>query len=136
MNSKNPPINDVSAESTLKGDIQAPQNGAQSLPQEDALQIPDNQGLVDPSDKMKRIEREGEINKVTPQPENTVGPDTTGVGQPVAQAVNQGQSLPQAALPVEKKFEGRSDQFYDPNAAETAEAAKARAARGGQKTDL
>lgn len=137
MNSKNPPINDVTADETQKGEPrQAPQEGPQSLPQEENLQIPDNDGLVDPDDKMKRIEREGEINKVTPEPENNIGPDTTGVGQPSLQPVNQGQSLPQSAVPVEKKFEGKSDQFYDPNASETAVANKDRAARGGQKADF
>ena len=129
MNSKQPPINDVQND-TLR---QAPQEQPQSLPQEDDLQVPDNQGLVDPDDKLKRIEREGEINKVTPEPENNIGPDTTGVGQPSLQPVSQGQPLPQSAVPVEKKFEGKAEQFYDPNATEFAIANKDRAERGGQK---
>jgi hypothetical protein len=115
MNSKNPP---------------------QSLPQEDALEVESTTGLPDPDDKMKRIEREGEINKVAPEPQTNTGPDTTGVGQPSAQAVNQGQSLPAAAVPVEKKFEGTAGTFYDPNAAEVAVVNKDRATRGGQKTDF
>lgn len=138
MNSKNPPINDVvnqQDEAAEQGvPRQAPAEGPQSLPQENDLQVPDNEGLVDPDDKMKRIEREGEINKVTPEPENNIGPDTTGVGQPSLQPVNQGQSLPQSVVPVEKKFEGKSDQFYDPNEAEQAIRSKERAQNGGQKT--
>jgi len=137
MDSKNPPINDVTADKTQKGELrQAPKDGPQSLPQEEVLGVPDNEGLIDPDDKMKRIEREGEVNKVTPEPQNHIGPDTTGVGQPVAQPVNQGQSLPQSSIPVEKKFEGRADQFYDPNASETASANKERAERGAKKTDI
>lgn len=110
-------------------------NPPQSLPQDDDLKAPD-QGLPNPDDHMKRIEREGELNKVPTTPETITGPDTTGVGQPTVQAVNQGQSLPAAALPVENKFEGKSNQFYDPNATEAAIQQKDRATRGGQKTDF
>jgi hypothetical protein len=112
-----------------------PQLGAngepQSLPVDD--RIPPG-GLKDPDEKMKRIEREGEINKVAPEPETHTGVSTTGVGQPAAQAVHQGQSLPQAALPVEKKFEGKAEQFYDPMDAERAVHRKDSSARGATKT--
>lgn len=98
----------------------------QSLPQDDKLAS---------TDSMERMERESEVNKVNPKPETHVGPDTVGVGQPPLQAVNQGQSLPQSALTVEKKFEGKSEQFYDPYKAERALQKKDRTNAGGTKTD-
>lgn len=151
MNSKNPPAN-LPNEENQKGGLQstatdvqpqspdsmpnmAPKDGPQSLPQEDNLGQPD-QGLTDPDEHMKRIQREGEINKVSPSPETNIGPDTTGVGQPTIQPVSQGQSLPQSAIPVENKFEGKAEQFYDPNAAEAATHQKDRANRGGQKAEF
>ena len=115
-----------------------PQLGAtgepQSLPTDDDLMVPPD-GLQDPDEKLKRIEREGEINKVSPEPETNTGPDTVGVGQPVLQPVNQGQSLPQAALPVENKFEGKSEQFYDQMDTERAATKKERAQNGAKKTN-
>ena len=140
MNSKHPPAN-LPNEEQQKVDVaqtspvQAPESGPQSLPQEEVLENPDAPGLTDPDEHMKRIQREGEINKVSPLPENNIGPDTTGVGQPTVQPVNQGQSLPQSAIPVENKFEGKAEQFYDPNATEVANHHKDRALRGGKKTD-
>jgi hypothetical protein len=130
MNSANPPANLPNEDQN----VQAPKDGPQSLPQEELLSSPD-QGLTDPDEHMKRIQREGEINKVTPQPENNIGIDTTGVGSPTAQAVNQGQSLPQSAIPVDNKFDGKTEQFYDPNAAEVAKQRKEIANAGGQKTE-
>lgn len=85
-------------------------------------------------DKLKRQQDEADIKKVLPEPETEIGKDTVGVGQPDAQAVSQGQSLPQSAIPVEKKFE--KDQFYDPNKTEVAIDKKDRIERGGAKTDL
>lgn len=156
MNSKNPPANlpnedlnkdlerqepgkeaplPAQAPGTPDSPIQAPAEGPQSLPQDDDLAIDPSQGLNDPDEKLKRIQREGEINKVAPTPENNIGPDTTGVGQPKVQPVNQGQSLPQSAIPVDNKFDGKTEKFYDPNAAEVANHIKDRALRGGKKTD-
>lgn len=147
MNSSNPPANlpnedkknnpkKEAIQDALTPDqtVQAPDDGPQSLPQEDLLASPD-QGLTDPDEHMKRIQREGEINKVSPEPNNNIGPDTTGVGQPIAQPVNQGQSLPQSVIPVENKFDGKTEQFYDPNANERANQLKDRAARGAVKTE-
>jgi hypothetical protein len=146
MNSKHPPQNlpneDLKAPSpqapadASRKDAPAfaPAEGPQSLPHEDVLDVDQAQGLNDPDEKLKRIEREGEINKVNPEPENNIGPDTTGVGQPSLQPVNQGQSLPQSAVPVEKKFEGTAEQFYDPNAAEVATHKKEVANSGAKKT--
>jgi len=148
MNNTNPPANlpnedlkDNPKQEAIEADltpadtvVQAPADGPQSLPQEEVLGQPD-QGLTDPDEHMKRIQREGEINKVTPQPDNNIGPDTTGVGQPVAQPVNQGQSLPQSAIPVDNKFDGKTEQFYDPSTTERANMLKERAARGGAKTE-
>lgn len=148
MNSANPPANlpnedlksnpkkeaiqaDLTPADTV---IQAPADGLQSLPQEEVLGQPD-QGLTSPDEHMKRIQREGEINKVTPQPPNNIGANTTGVGSPTAQPVNQGQSLPQSAIPVDNKFDGKTEQFYDPNAAERAVVNKDRAASGAVKTE-
>lgn len=130
MNNQNPPENLPNEDQK----VQAPKDGPQSLPQEELLSSPD-QGLTDPDEHMKRIEREGEINKVAPEPPNNIGPDTTGVGQPTAQPVNQGQSLPQSSLPVDNKFDGKTAEFYDPNATEVAKQLKDRAARGGMKTE-
>lgn len=148
MNNTNPPANlpnedlkanpkkeAIQADLTPADTVMAPEAGSpQSLPQEQVLGQPD-QGLTDPDEHMKRIQREGEINKVTPQPENNIGPDTTGVGTPATQAVNQGQSLPQAAIPVDNKFDGKTEQFYDPNAAERANQLKSRAQSGAVKTE-
>lgn len=132
------PIQPQSPPATSKpGDVvQAPQypNDPQSLPQEDDLANPDTPGLTDPDEALKRIQREGELNKVPPLPENNIGPDTTGVGQPKAQPVNQGQSLPQSAIPVDNKFDGKTEQFYDPKAAEAANSQRDRVNRGGSKT--
>lgn len=130
MNSKNPPANLPNEDMN----VQAPKDGPQSLPQEDLLASPD-QGLTNPDEHMKRIQREAEINKVAPEPENTIGPDTTGVGQTVLQPVNQGQSLPQSAIPVDDKFDGKTEQFYDPNEAERATMLKDRASRGAVRTE-
>lgn len=92
------------------------------------------QGLPSGEDQeLKRLQDEAELNKVPPAPENTVGKDTTGVGQPSLQPVNQGQSLPQSAVPVDKKFE--KDQFHDPMKTEAGIAEKDRANRGGEKAD-
>lgn len=143
MNSKNPPQNtpneDMKPEPAQNPPdnsvLQAPEDGPQSLPTENVLDVDQARGLNDPDEKLKRIEREGEINKVAPTPENNIGPDTTGVGQPSLQPVNQGQSLPQSAIPVEKKFEGTSNQFYDPNAEEVAERKKSTAQNGAKKTE-
>lgn len=147
MNSANPPANlpneDLKSNPkkdaiqdalTPAGTFQAPDAGPQSLPQEEVLASPDL-GLTDPDEHMKRIQREGEINKVAPQPENNIGPNTTGVGSPTVQPVNQGQSLPQSAIPVENKFDGKTEQFYDPNATERANSLKDRARSGAVKTD-
>lgn len=116
-----------------------PQLGAtgepQSLPTDDDLKLPP-EGLNDPGEKLKRLERESEINKVNPEPETHTGPATVGVGQPTLQPINQGQSLPQSALPVENKFEGKSEQFYDPMASERAINKKDRTAVGAKKTNL
>jgi len=106
-----------------------------ALPQDEDLKAPD-QGLPNPDDHMKRIEREGELNKVPTTPASNTGPDTTGKGQPTVQSVNQGSSLPAAAIPVENKFDGKTSQFYDPAASEHAAADKDRANRGGQKADF
>jgi len=133
MNSKNPPAN-LPNEDLKSAPAQAPKDGPQSLPQEDVLTNPDTPGLSDPDEHMKRIQREGEINKVAPEPENHIGPDTTGVGQPTVQPINQGQSLPQSTIPVDNKFDGKTEQFYDPNAAEVAKHHKAVANNGGKKT--
>ena len=145
MNSKHPPGNlpneDLKAESPQNppdnSRRQAPKDGGgpQSLPQEDALSVNQPQGLNDPDEKLKRIVREGEINKVSPEPEVNIGPDTVGVGMPTTQPVTQGQSLPQSAIPVENKFEGKSNQFYDPNAEEIAQRKKSTANNGAKKTE-
>jgi hypothetical protein len=131
MNSKHPP-----QAPTPEKQKPGPQLGAsgepQSLPADNDLDSPG--GLRDPDEKMKRIEREGEINRVAPEPETHTGVNTVGVGQPGAQAVHQGQSLPPAALPVEKKFEGKAEQFYDPMDAERATHKKHSAERGATKT--
>ena len=110
-------------------------NPPQSLPQDKDLEAKEPLDVETPDEKLKRIEREGEINKVTPDIPSNIGPDTTGVGQPTIQPVSQGQSLPQSAIPVENKFE-KSDTFYDPNAAEVASSNKDKALRGGQKADF
>lgn len=112
------------------------QEPPQSLPQDKDLAADEPLNVETPQEKLKRIEREGELNKVPPEPDNKIGPDTTGVGQPTAQPVKQGQSLPPTAIPVEKKFEGKSDQFYDPMDTERAINKKERAARGGEKADF
>lgn len=106
----------------------------ESLPKDHDLDTTDPMGLTDPDEKMKRLEREAELNKVRPEPENNIGPDTVGVGQPTLQPVNQGGSLPQSAIPVEKRFEGQKEDFYDPHEAERAARKAERAARGGKKT--
>ena len=115
-----------------------PQLGAtgepQSLPSDDDLKASPG-GLRDPDEKLKRIEREGEVNKVVPEPETHTGSDTVGVGQPTLQPVSQGQSLPQSALPVDKKFEGKSDQFYNPMDSERAVNKKERSNNGAKKTN-
>lgn len=148
MNSANPPANlpnedlksnpkkeaiqaDLTPADTV---IQAPADGPQSLPQEEVLGQPD-QGLTSPDEHMKRIQREGEINKVAPQPPNNIGVNTTGVGSPTAQPVNQGQSLPQSTIPVDNKFDGKTEQFYDPNATERAVVQKERTSSGAAKTE-
>lgn len=131
MNSKTPPQNLPND----KASIQQPEEAPQSLPQYDDLKD-DVPGVETPEEKLKRIMREGEINKVNPEVPNTVGPDTVGVGQPTAQPVNQGQSLPATALPVDKKFEGTTKQFYDPNAGEVATNKKNKAKRGGKKAEF
>lgn len=106
----------------------------QALPQDKNLEA--SQPPETPAEKLKRLEREAELNKVPPEPPTKTGPDTTGVGQPSAQPVHQGQSLPPSAVPVEKSFEGRANQFYDPAETERAIGKKDRADRGGQKTDV
>jgi hypothetical protein len=83
-----------------------------------------------------RIEREAEINKVPPKPETNTGPDTTGVGQPTAQAVNQGQSLPAASIPVNTDLSTDQGKFHDPMVTERAALEKDKAERGGQKADF
>ena len=123
----NKPLDPVSPDERFK---------PQSLPTEDALNSTDPMGIQDPDEKMKRLERETEINTVNPKPETNTGPDTVGVGQPPLQPVNQGQSLPQSAIPVEKKFEGKTDQFYDPMEAERAAGKKNRSDTGGQKANF
>jgi hypothetical protein len=111
----------------------APKQEVQSLPQDNDLQTSNPET---PAEKLKRLQREGELNKVPPEPDTNIGPDTTGVGQPSAQAVNQGQSLPAASVPVEKKLEGKAEQFYDPMDTERAKSKKDRTDRGGQKADF
>lgn len=104
----------------------------QALPTEDILNVPAS--VESEEEKLKRMARETAINTSPPEPENVTGPDTTGVGQPSIQPVNQGQSLPQSAVPVEKKFE--KEQFHDPMATERAVVKKDIADRGGKKADL
>lgn len=118
---------------------QTPQLGAngepQALPVEDDLNIGSG-GLFDPDEDMKRIQRETQINKVSPAPESNIGKETVGVGQPIAQPVNQGQSLPQSAIPVKQKFEGSGEEFYDPMDAERALNKQTHIQSGAQKTDF
>lgn len=111
-----------------------PTDPTQSLPQDEDLEV--NQSPETPAEKLKRLEREAELNKAPPEPPTNIGPDTTGVGQPSSQPLNQGQSLPPSAVPVEKNFEGQANQFYDPAGTERAVNKKDRADRGGQKTDI
>jgi len=103
-----------------------------AIPTEEVLNVPASTETEE--EKLARMERESEINKVAPEPETNLGKDTTGVGQPGLQAANQGQSLPPAAIPVEKKFE--TDQFHNPQATENAVAEKDQANRGGKKADF
>ena len=103
-----------------------------AIPTEKVLNIPASTETEE--EKLDRLERESEINKVAPKPETNLGKDTTGVGQPGLQPAQQGGSLPAVAIPVEKKFE--KDQFYDPKATETAISEKDQANRGGQKADF
>lgn len=103
----------------------------QALPQDENLTTPASQETE--AEKIERLAREAKINKTPPDTNATIGPDTTGVGQPAAQPVNQGQSLPAAAVPVEKKFEGEVDKFYDPSEVERATAEKIIGSSGGKK---
>lgn len=112
--------------------VMGPAEGPQALPTEDILNIPAE--IETEEQKLERLKREAEINKVPPQPENNVGPATTGVGQPDLQPVQQGNSLPPVATPVSKRFE--TAQFYDPLETERAILQKDRAERGGQKADF
>lgn len=88
-----------------------------------------------PDEKLKREQEERDIQKVSPEIPTNIGPDTTGVGQPTAQVVNQGQSLPPTAIPVERVFEGGNAKFYDPMQSEREVAKKEQANRGAKKTD-
>lgn len=64
--------------------------------------------------------------------DNNTGPDTTGVGQPTMQPINQGNSLPATAIPVERKFLDQHS-FYDPEADKQLSEAKNRNNVGGAK---
>lgn len=101
----------------------------QALPTESILNVPAS--VETEAEKLKRLQREGEINRVPPQPETNLGKDTTGAGQPSLQPANQGQSLPTAAIPVEKKFE--KVVFHDPMTTERSIVKKDIAERGGKK---
>ena len=104
----------------------------QALPTEDILNVPAS--VETEAEKLKRMTREAEINKIAPQPETNLGKNTTGVGMPDFQPAHQGQSLPPAAVPVEKKFE--KDPFHDPMNTERAVVKKDLANSGGQKADF
>ena len=108
----------------------------QALPQDKALEAEEPLNVETEAERMKRLERESELNKVPPDVPSNIGPDTTGVGQPLAQPVNQGQSLPATAVPVEKKFEGTAEQFYDPQEAERAATDSTVAKSGGKKANF
>jgi len=103
----------------------------QALPTEEVLNVPASTETEE--EKLERLNREAEINKVAPEPVTNRGEDTVGVGQPSAQPVNQGQSLPAAAIPVERKFE--TGPFHDPMQAERGAAEKDQENRGEKKTD-
>lgn len=65
---------------------------------------------------------------------NSVGKDTVGVGQPTAQAINQGNSLPAIALPIGATQGVKTADLYDPKAAKDLAESKHRNETGGAKT--
>ena len=76
------------------------------------------------------------IKTAPTQPDTSVGKDTVGVGQPTAQAVTQGGSLPPAPVPVERSFGGQpADQFYDPMDEERANRERDARNSGAPKTE-
>lgn len=67
---------------------------------------------------------------------NSTGKDTVGVGQPTTQSVNQGNSLPPVAKPVERKFIDQPVDFYDPQKDKDLSEAKNHKDSGSAKTGV
>lgn len=86
---------------------------------------------INPDDDLKTNNED--ITNPAGIPNNT-GPDTTGVGQPTSQAINQGNSLPAIAKPVERKFIDQPTDFYDPEKAKELGEANQHSVTGGAKT--
>jgi len=84
---------------------------------------------VEPQD----AEKLNNIRNTQPAAEDTIGRDTVGQGQPTAQKVNQEESLPPSAVPVEKNF-AKTGEFFDPMKSERAIVGKDSANNGAEKT--
>jgi hypothetical protein len=92
------------------------------------------QGLPETEEqKLKRLQEEADLKKIPAGADATIGSDTTGVGAPTLQPINQGQSLPQSAITVERKFE--KARFYDPRKTEALIREKEQLQDGAEKTD-
>ena len=97
--------------------------------QEDS--IPNESGTIDPLEP-RDAEKLKNLRNTQPVPEDNIGRDTVGQGQPNAQKVKQQESLPATNVPVEKNF-SKTGEFYDPMKDERALAKKDAGARGGNK---
>lgn len=81
------------------------------------------------------VEDENKVRTVPTEPKSRTGSETTGVGQPELQAVQQGESLPPIAVPVEKTLvEKSTDHLYNPIKDEIVIHRKQEIVDGGKKT--
>lgn len=104
----------------------------QSLPTEPILDIPASTETEE--QRLERLKREAEINKVPPDVDNGQVNDAP-LGNETGRVINQGHSLPQSVLPVDKTNANAAN-LYDPTDTERAIARNERAERGGQKAEF
>ncbi len=80
------------------------------------------------------VENLKDLKKVPAGINNTVGENSTGVGDSTAQAINRGNSLPAIAMPIDKKIMENPSNFYDPEETERLAESKAHTNLGNAKT--
>jgi hypothetical protein len=105
-----------------------------SLPKDPDLEAVEPLEVETEDERLKRLEREGDINRLPPQP--TPDDGQKGVGDTTLQSVNQGQSLPAVAVGIKEDKKIDQSTIYDPLEAERQTAQRTRAQSGAKKTDI